>query len=36
MKILFTKNIDQAIIISKELGEDISVDCVIEVRPNLF
>lgn len=34
MKILFTKNIDQAII-SKKLGEDISVDCieVIKTQP---
>jgi len=34
MKILFTKNIDQTII-SKELGEDISVDCVevIKTKP---
>ncbi|MBF6646551.1 uroporphyrinogen-III synthase [Chryseobacterium indologenes] len=34
MKILFTKNIDQSII-SKELGEDILVDCteVIKTRP---
>lgn len=34
MKILFTKNIDQ-LIISKELGEDISVDCVevIKTKP---
>jgi uroporphyrinogen-III synthase len=34
MKILFTKNIDQNII-SKELGEDILVDCieVIKTKP---
>ncbi len=37
MKILFTKNIDQATI-SKELGEDISVDCVevIKTKPILI
>ncbi|WBV59430.1 uroporphyrinogen-III synthase [Chryseobacterium camelliae] len=33
MKILFTKNIDPAII-SKELGEDIAVDCVEVIRTN--
>ncbi|SEW41914.1 uroporphyrinogen-III synthase [Chryseobacterium wanjuense] len=33
MKILFTKNIDQAII-SKELGEDILVDCVEVIKTN--
>ncbi|WP_415325039.1 uroporphyrinogen-III synthase [Chryseobacterium sp. MMS23-Vi53] len=33
MKILFTKNIDRAII-SKELGEDILVDCVEVIKTN--
>jgi len=33
MKILFTKTIDQSII-SKELGEDISVDCVEVIKTN--
>lgn len=33
MKILFTKNIDPSII-SKELGEDISVDCVEVIKTN--
>ncbi|AZA52889.1 uroporphyrinogen-III synthase [Chryseobacterium sp. G0201] len=33
MKILFTKNIDQSVI-SKELGEDILVDCVEVIKTN--
>jgi len=33
MKILFTKNIDPSVI-SKELGEDISVDCVEVIKTN--
>lgn len=33
MKILFTKNIDPSII-SKELGEDISVDCIEVIKTN--
>ena len=33
MKILFTKNIDQSVV-SKELGEDILVDCVEVIKTN--
>lgn len=35
MKILFTKNIDQTII-SKELGEDILVDCIEVIKTNFI